>query len=166
MHTAYEHEKFLGYIVDKDIYLTGQEDDDSQKDEISTLFDETFSNSDKIANDGMLEFSMYLNPLFEEKVIEDSSEFTTFSNPLYEEDFVCSQIHQHHDEDIKSDSEIDETHEYSKDETSFNSSYEQEVHQTCEGEVESACIMGRICWRRVLKIFQVSYLMELLMRER
>ena len=46
LHTAYEHEEVLGYIVDEDIYLTGQEDDDSQKDEISTLFDETFADSD------------------------------------------------------------------------------------------------------------------------
>ena len=88
LHTAYEHEKVLGYIADKDIYLTGQEGDDSQKDEISTLFDETCADSDESSHDSMPEFSIYLNPLFEEEVIEDRSEFTIFSNPLFEEDFL------------------------------------------------------------------------------
>ena len=64
LHTTYENEEVLGYIADEDIYLTGQEDDDSQKDEISTLFDETFIDSDESSHDTMPEFSMYLNPLF------------------------------------------------------------------------------------------------------
>ena len=87
----------------------------------------------------MAEFSILLNPLFKEEVIEDRSEFSLFLIPLFEEDLPCSQVHQHHDEDSKSDFETDETYDmHIEDEIPFSSSHQQEIHHTSEGEVDSS----------------------------
>ena len=107
--------------------------------------DDTYADPDESSHDSMAEFSIFLNPLFEEEVIEDSSEFTTFSNPLYEEDFPCSQIHQHHDEDRRphDSSEDDETQDmneevYSEGETSFGPSNQQELCSEIESNMHGS----------------------------
>ena len=49
----------------------------------------------------------------------------------YEEDFLCNQVHRHHYEDSRPNDnfEDDKTHDmYSKEELSFNPSYDQELH--------------------------------------
>lgn len=68
LHTTYEQEEVLGYNVDEDIRLSGQVDDDSQNNELSTLFDDIICSDDpdEISYEDMVGYSLLLNPLFED----------------------------------------------------------------------------------------------------
>ena len=91
---------------------------------------------DESFNDGM---AIFFNPLFEEEAEEDVSKFSVLLNPLFEEDLLCNQIYQHHDNRPNDNFENEETQSmcgevYSNNESCITSSYEPEVHKTCEDE--------------------------------